>query len=233
MRVGVISDIHGNLPALERVLADLERVSPDRVLCLGDVAAFGLQPHETIECLRELGYPTIMGNVDQALLDPVPAGGSNEHQRRIRDTLRWDAERLSSADRDYLRGFQPTLELSLGHGRTLLCFHGSPRSFSDRIMAATPDEELDEMLSGHEATVMAGGHTHEQLVRRHGEEILLNPGSVGLNPSGAQYALIESNEDLLSVELRHLPMSGDEVADAVLESDVPHSEWWADFWRGG
>lgn len=156
MLVALISDLHGNLIALEAVLADLELERPDRAVCLGDVAATGPQPRETVERLRELGYPVVMGNADAELLRPIP-DAEGEEARKIVEIYRWCAGRLSSDHLEYLRGFRPTLEVPLAPEHTLLCFHGSPRSFDEVIVAATPEDGLDEMLSGQEAAVVAGG----------------------------------------------------------------------------
>ncbi len=228
MRVALISDIHGNLTALDAVLADLESETLDHVVCLGDVVAFGPQPRETIERLRELDYPTVMGNTDEALLNPMPIEFSNDHQRRILDLFRWCAGLLSATDLDYLRQFRPILEFSLGHGNKLLCFHGSPRSFNDVIVAATAEEDLDGMLADHSATVMAGGHTHKQLLRQHGETIVINPGSVGIDSSfRAEYALIESTNGGLNIELRRVLLDDEEIMKIAVESGMPHAEWWA------
>ena len=234
MRVALISDIHGNLVALEAVLAELALDRPDSILCLGDVAATGPQPHETIERLRALDCPMVMGNADAELLRPllrqVPEKEMSDWQR-IREIDHWCATRLSAADLDYLRGFLPVLEIPLEDGHELLCFHGSPRSFDDVIEATTPDKELECLLSGYEANVMAGGRTHIQLLRRYGETTVLNPGSVGLNPEGAEYALVSSEGGGLRIEFRRLQLSGEEMKRSASESGMPHAEWWASFWR--
>ena len=231
--VAVISDIHGNLTALEAVLDDLERDRPDRVVCLGDVAATGPQPGETIERLRDLDCPTVMGNTDAGLLRPMSAAKTGEDARRIHEIDRWCAGQLSPPELDHLRGFAPTLEASLGHGRTMLCFHGSPRSFNDVVVATTSEDELERMFDGCRATVMAGGHTHEQFSRQHEDTILLNPGSVGLNPPWAEYALVSSETDGIKIELRRRAVSGDVVASAAVKSGMPHAEWWAETWGVG
>ncbi len=230
MRVALISDLHGNLTALETVLDDLARMRPDRVLCLGDVAATGPRPRETVERLREVGCPVVMGNADEELLWPIP-DAEGEEERRIVEIDRWCAEQLTPEHLDYLRGFRPTLELSLGSGRMLLCFHGSPRSFDDAIVATTPEEELARMLSGHEAAVMAGGHTHEQFVRQREKTTLLNPGSVGLNPPVAEYALVHLGGGRLAVELHRLPLDAAKVRRDALDSGMPHARWWAGLWE--
>jgi hypothetical protein len=89
------------------------------------------------------------------------------------------------------------------------------------------------MLSGHEPTVMAGGHTHEQLLRRHAGTTLVNPGSVGLDPPFAGYALVSSEGGRLDVEFRRLPLPVEEVRWAALGSGMPHAGWWASLWEEG
>lgn len=232
MLVAVISDVHGNLAALEAVLEELERDRPDQIVCLGDVAATGPQPVETIERLQALGCPTVMGNTDAGMLRPMSAAKTSDSARRIQEIDRWCAGQLSPSDLDYLRGFKPKLEVYLGYGRTILCFHGSPRSFDDVIAATTPEEELRRMFNGNQATVMVGGHTHEQLVRRYEGWTILNPGSVGLNPPWAEYALILAGEGGISFELRRVEVT-ESAARMGLESGMPHAEWWAETWGVG
>ncbi len=230
MRVALISDLHGNLTALEAVLDDLARERPDRVLCLGDVAATGPRPRETVERLREVGCPVVMGNADAVLLGPIP-DSENEGMRRILEIDRWCSEQLSTEHLDFISGFQPTLNASLDLENDLLCFHGSPRSFDDAIVAATPEEDLRDMLSGYETTVMAGGHTHEQLLRRHARTTLVNPGSVGLDPPFAGYALVYSGDGRLGFEFRRLPLPTERIRRDALDSGMPHADWWAGLWE--
>lgn len=168
MRIAIISDIHGNLVALETILTDLNKEHVDQIVCLGDVAITGPQPREVIEQLKALNCPVVMGNCDAWLLDPQPYETKGDSQWiRILEIELWDAQQLSSADLDYVRMFQPTAQIPLGEGTTLLCFHGSPKSNTDIIVSTTSDEELERMLSGFHATVMAGGHTHVQMIRRY------------------------------------------------------------------
>jgi putative phosphoesterase len=243
MRVAIIADIHGNLVALDAVLAEIERERPDAVVCLGDVAATGPQPAEAVARLRALGCAAVMGNADAWLLDPRPYDTDDEDMRRIEAIDRWCAARLAPADLAYLRAFQPLVTLPLSGEASLLCFHGSPRSFDEIILATTPEAELEEMLGGYRAAVMAGGHTHIQLLRRHGETLLLNPGSVGLpfeqvdwgartrNPPWAEYAIVGWAAGRLSVDLRRAPIDPGAVVRAALASGMPHAEWWAKDWQ--
>ena len=241
MRVAIIADIHANLVALDAALADIEALRPDRLVCLGDVAATGPQPRPVVERLRGLGCPVVMGNADAWLLDPPAKVSADQDMRRFEEIDRWCAAQLAPADLDYLRTFAPTVELPLGDGAVLLCFHGSPRSYDDIIVATTPDDELARMLDGRRATILAGGHTHAQMLRRHQQMIVLNPGSVGLpfessgagggrNPPWAEYALVEYVRGRLGVELRRVPLDAGAVVRAALDSGMPHAVWWSQDW---
>lgn len=112
----------------------------------------------------------------------------------------------------------------------------------DTILATTPATELDEMLAGHAATVMAGGHTHVQLLRQHKGVMIVNAGSVGwpleqmpFEPPPrilpwAEYAIVHWVDGVLGVELRRVPVDLDAVKQATLASDMPYAASWADEW---
>ncbi len=97
------------------------------------------------------------------------------------------------------------------------------------------------MLAGHDATVLACGHTHAPFIRRHGQALLLNPGSVGLpyeltrigarNPPWAEYSIVETRGGSIGIELRRVPIDADAVVRTALRSGMPHAEWWASGWR--
>lgn len=242
-RIALISDIHGNQVAFEAVLADLEAQQPDQIICLGDVIASGASPRAVLDMLRGLGLPTVMGNTDLRLLNengPTEAA-TDDRLRRIHDIFRWGAAQLTPDDRAYLRTFQPTIRVPLGDGAAMLCFHGSPRSNIENITASTPDEELDAMFEGHQALVYVGGHTHIQLYRPYRDGIILNAGSVGLpieiylhgrisQPLRADYAIVTWSDGRLGIELRRVPYRAEALRRAVLESDMPHMEWYLHHW---
>ncbi|HEV8191691.1 MAG TPA: metallophosphoesterase family protein, partial [Ktedonobacterales bacterium] len=183
MRIGLIADIHGNLVALETVLAELVGESLDDLICLGDVAALGPQPGAVLARLRALGCPVVMGNVDAWLLMPPDTTAAGELDTAL---AHWCTAQLTDSDLAYVRAFPATYERRLSAERTLLCYHGSPRSFDDVIVPTTPDDALEAMLGNAvaHATILAGGHTHLQMLRRYGDAHLVNPGSVGLPAVG-------------------------------------------------
>jgi putative phosphoesterase len=244
MRIALIADIHGNLPAFEAVLAEIAAEPVDQIVCLGDVLSFGPQPHEVLARLRALGCPVVMGNADADVLHPPALDGMEGGRRRLGDMDVWTHSRLTEDEQTYMRGFQPTVEVNLGSGRALLCYHGSPRSFNDRILPETSHETLDEWLAGHDAALYAGGHTHLQMLVRHRKALVLNPGSVGLpydthpptldkgarNPAWAEYAIVEAEGARLRVALRRTPFDVAALLRAARVNGMPHAEWWASDW---
>jgi predicted phosphodiesterase len=240
VRLALIADIHGNLPALDKVLADLDRDPVDEIVCLGDVAV-GPQPIETIERLRALGCATVMGNWDACMLGDEPKV-DGEIAEMLVDACTWSTAQLRPEDVEYLRGFKETFEVQLDDEMLLLAFHGSPRSFDDGIFATTPDDALEHMLAGRHAAVYACGHTHFQLFRRFGEAIVLNAGSVGqpfrrqrtgvmhISP-WAEYCVVAGESGRLSVDFRRTPVDVASFVERMLASGMPHADWWADHWR--
>ncbi len=235
MKLAVLSDTHGNLNALEAVLADIEDIGVSQIVCLGDVASFGPQPRETLRRVQALGCPVVIGNADAAMLEPVP----DDTTAHFSDVIHWCAKQLTEADRDFIRTFQQTVRLELG-GVPILCFHGSPKSYSDIITATTPDEELSTFFKDR-APLMFGGHTHTQLLRRYQNLTFVNPGSVGLpfeiladgtvrNPARAEYALVEVINAQPSVTFRRVPYDLAPLLEAVRESGMPHGESWSADW---
>ncbi len=242
MKIAVLSDIHGNLFALETVLADLKRERVDRIVCLGDIVFGGPQPLEVITRLRELGLSIVMGNTDAFFVHTPTPDPNDENDRRIMEMIGWAREKLTSDDLSFLKTFQPRIEMPLEGGKTLLCYHGSPESNTGLILATTPDNELAQALGDYRATVMAGGHTHTQMLRRFERVILINPGSVGMpferglagapdrRPPWGEYAILTSDKENLGIELRRVPLDIGAMIAQAHKSGMPHVEPWAALW---
>jgi predicted phosphodiesterase len=240
MRVGFISDIHGNLLALEAVLADLEQHRVDRIVCLGDIC-FGPQAHECLERVRELGCPVILGNWDSWSIEGFPPA-DDPVGIMLYDIGRWWADKLTDDDREFVRTFVPTLEVPLDNGAQAHCFHGSPRSFSDWIFATTPDDEVGKMFEGRLAPVLVGGHTHLQMLRRFGQSVIVNPGSVGQPFSQwwpqpirvahwAEYGVLDATGERVQIDLQRVPYDVEALLKLLRGSDMPHCSWWIDSWN--
>ena len=235
MRIALISDLHANEVALRAVLADIARVGCDEIICLGDVATLGPAPHEVIGMLRDRRCRSILGNHDAFMLDPELIHTYTEAPVIV-DAVTWCRERLSADEVDWIRGFASTLEIPLDGAAKLFLFHGTPRSHMEDLLATTPPDVVDEMLSGHRATVVAGGHTHLQMMRQHRGMLIVNPGSVGLPfkeyvagkaPTllrHAEYAMVEANGNGVAVQLHRVPVDTRAMAAAIAGTDNPLRE---------
>jgi predicted phosphodiesterase len=236
MRIAIISDIHGNCLALDTVLGDLRRDAIDQVVCLGDAIQGGAQPAETVARLRDLGCPVVMGNADAWLLTGEETGAEAPASERLIAIREWSLAQLSDADRTFIAGFQPTIEIALDAERSLLCFHGSPHSFDDVIFPETPEDEIQRLLGGFGSAVLTGGHTHLQQIRRLGDSFFFNPGSVGFaydrrQPEErfhadpwAEYAVLSLGDGRLSLEFRRVPLDVDGLIQIILRSGKPYAE---------
>jgi putative phosphoesterase len=204
MRVAVLCDIHGNLHALDAVLAEVEREEVDAVVLGGDVA-WGPSPAETMERLRALGEWVlwVRGNAD-------------------RDPGDWAAERLGDERVRFLRGLPDTQRLDVdGLGPTLFC-HGSPRSDEEMITAVSSESRLREILEGVTERVVVCGHTHHQFDRVVEGIRVVNAGSVGMayeGRPGAHWALLGPD-----VELRRTEFDFAAAADALRASGFPDAD---------
>lgn len=190
MRLAVVSDIHGNVPALRAVLADIERAAPDAVVSCGDVAA-GPLPGETIGLLRDFKLPIhyVRGNADRGMVEAFDglADPATTHEDDI-----WAASQLTHAQRDFLAAFAPTLSIDVdGLGPVLFC-HGTPRSDGEIVLETSSDERLTTVLAAVEERTVVCGNTHMQFDRSVGRWRLINAGSVGwpYGRPGAHWVLL-------------------------------------------
>jgi len=176
MRLAILSDIHGNLVALEAVLADLRDRAPDAIVNLGDCVTSPLWPAETMALLETLRLPTVRGNHDRWLADLPPA--------KMGPTVRFTHESLTAAQRASLGALPATLSLD----GDVLAVHGTPDSDIEYLLeqavdgrlALAPAALVAHRLGRHRASLILCGHSHLQhLAAIPGGGTILNPGSVG------------------------------------------------------
>jgi predicted phosphodiesterase len=239
MRIAVISDIHGNCIGLDAVLADLAGEPTDRLVCLGDAVQGGPQPAEVAARLRDLDCPVVMGNSDDWLLTGAESGAEQipEARRRKMEAVRaWQLGQLTDQDKAFIETFKTTVELPLEAGRTLLCYHGSPRSYDDVILPATPDIDVLRFLAPRDEVIYTGGHTHMQFVRHFGRTFHFNPGSVGLayrhdQPEDAfqfdpwaEYAILSVTGGRIELTFRRVPFDVEALIKTYRNSGRPFAE---------
>lgn len=185
MRVAALYDVHGNLPALEAVLAE---VPDDAAIVVGGDVAAGPFPAETLALLRELGDRVhwLRGNADRELA-PGEQGLAPAH------VLDWVRERLGAEEIEFLHALPPTLSLTVdGIGRVFFV-HATPRNDLDIFTERTPEERVAPEFAGVDAALVVCGHTHTQFERKLAGVRVVNSGSVGMayeDAPGAYWTLL-------------------------------------------
>jgi putative phosphoesterase len=211
VRVAALHDVHGNLPALEAVLAEVERERADQIVFGGDVAA-GLLPAETIDRLMELpGARFVRGNADRILVELFD-GGEAQEEGLIDE---WCAAQLDRRRRDFLSSFEPTVVI----GDVCFC-HATPHDDEPIFTRISPDERVRALIGDIDQHVVVCGHTHMQFDRTVDGIRVVNAGSVGMpyGTTDACWALVDGND----VELRRTPYDLEAAAERLRASG--HSE---------
>ena len=212
VRLALISDQHANDVAFRAVIEDIERVGADDIVCLGDVAQGGDKPAETLDRLAVLGCDTVLGNADAFLLE-VPTDSNEEVTEAQLARREWTLSQLDDSHLEQIRSFAPVVRREVD-GVRMLFFHASPRHYEDVLLPESGDEALEPYL-GHDAALLAGGHTHLQWTRQIGDALYVNPGSVGLSWDRhtdppvrrelAEWALVTVQDGVVAVEFRQVP----------------------------
>jgi putative phosphoesterase len=226
MRIAVLCDIHGNLPALEAVLRQLEREPVDRFVIGGDLLP-GPMPCETVDRLKRLRAPVdyLFGNGEVAVLAELRSPGSAKVPEKFRDGIRWNAMQLTREDADSVARWPKTVRLDVpGIGSVLFC-HGTPRSEDEIFTRVTPEELLRPIFDPLDAAVIVCGHTHMQFDRMVGRTRVVNAGSVGMpfGRTGADWLLLAPE-----VELRQTTYDLGAAAETVRATPYPQAQEFAD-----
>jgi putative phosphoesterase len=188
VRVLVVSDIHGNWPALEAVAA----VPHDAIVCLGDIVGYGPQPGECLRWLRANGAEIVQGNHDRALADDVPPRCRPDFEKLAAAAADIAQRQLADEEKEFLRGLPRTRALVID-GRRLLLAHATPVDPLYRYLGPEP-EGWRSIVSGLDAELILVGHTHTGFQLHVGSVEVVNPGSVGQPKDGdprAAFAIIE------------------------------------------
>ena len=218
-RVALLADVHGNAPALAAVLREVEAEGVDLLVHAGDLT-WGSLVAETLALSHGYGGRTafVRGNAERAILEF--ADGAREDEPTERE--KWMLEHHDAEAVTFIRSFSESVVVEVeGLGAVRVC-HGSPRSDTELVTVATPEDRVREFMAGVEETIVATAHTHVQFDRQVGEIRLLNPGSVGMpyeGRPGAFWALLGPD-----VELRETAYDVSKTIAAYRLTDDPSRE---------
>lgn len=228
MRVAVLYDIHGNLPALDAVLAEVRAIGVDEIVIGGDVLP-GPMPRECLD--RLFGLPTpvrfIRGNGDRESVAHRAGGGTSTLPETVRTVLRWTGAQLDDALSHSVAAWPLTRSVDVaGVGKVLFC-HATTRNDTEIFTKETPEAVLLPVFGGVDAAVVACGHTHMPFDRTVGRLRVVNPGSVGMpfGEPGAHW-MVFSTDRTPTIEWRHTHYDLSAAADRVRSTSYPQA---ADF----
>jgi predicted phosphodiesterase len=183
----VFSDVHGNLPGLEAILADIERRGIARTLSLGDLVGYGPSPNEVAGLVRDSGIPSLMGNYDQGIGFETGDCGcvykTDEQRAEGAASLAWTQEAISDEVKAYLRSLEDHFILRSPAG-DILAVHGSPRRINEYLFEDRPASAMERMAHEFPYPAILFGHTHLPYARRVGETTFVNVGSGGRPKDG-------------------------------------------------
>lgn len=230
-RLAVLSDVHGNLLALEATLAAIRREKPDQVLVAGDLALNGAEPGGAIDALRALeaeGALVVSGNTDIAVADfdfgaafPQYPDGVPEG---IRVAAEWAHDELSDEQLDWLRRLPAERRVRVGGDNLVLVVHGSPGSQTRGFDQALDANVIYERAASTDARVICVGHTHVPEVRDLGWKVIVNAGSAGYVFDGdptASWAMVTVEDDTVSAEIRRAEFDVLAAANAISARGLP------------
>jgi putative phosphoesterase len=198
--VAVITDIHGNLAALEASLREIERLNVDGLYCGGDLVGYGPHPNEVCALLEERAIPTIYGNYDYAIARDLEDCGcayvTPEDRALGERSVAWTLEHTDRRAKDYMRALPFDLRFEVGSQRVRLV-HGSPRKVNEYLFEEKPARLYERLAAQAEADVLVFGHTHKPWMHEYGGVLFVNCGSVGKPKDGdtrAAFAVLEADD---------------------------------------
>jgi len=226
--ISIFSDVHGNLPALEAVLADIHARGIIRAYCLGDLVGYGADPNGVIDLIRSQGIPTILGNYDEGVAWEKGDCGCfypDEEAKCIGDaSYAFTVAAVTPERKAFLRSLPRELHVPLGDKRIHLV-HGSPRRVNEYLLRDREERTFLRLAAGEIDDVLVFGHTHQTWHRAYGEVLFVNVGSVGKPKEGdsrAGYVLLSTAEGRpVEVEGIQVGYDLDAAADAILAAGLP------------
>lgn len=218
MRICLFSDTHGNLVALEAVLADMKHQGAfDLTIMAGDLALMGPRPAETIDCLRALNIPIIVGNTDLMIVQSEPMGV-------------WAREQIGQERIDYLARLPFAYSVQPAAGHELMIVHANPKNVDDALRPDTPESDVRNLVSHLNVDVLAFGHIHIPYIRKVDNLTLFDIASAGFPRDGDQraaYGIAEWRDGQWRLSHRRVPYDVAKLLQDFQTCGMPRAERYA------
>ncbi len=227
-RVAVITDIHGNVAALEAALDAIDAIGVEQIYCGGDLVGYGPHPNEVCELIEERGIPTIYGNYDYAIgrdLEDCGCAYVTQHDRELgQQSVAWTLAHTDQHAKDFMRALPFDLWFDLGGHRVHLV-HGSPRKVNEYLFEDKPARLYERLATAETGDVLVFGHTHKPWIHEYGGVLFVNCGSVGKPKDGdprCAFAVLELEaEGGVRASIERVPYDATAVAREVAAAGLP------------
>ncbi len=227
MTVAVITDIHGNLPALEAALARIEEQGIEEIYCGGDLVGYGPHPTEVCALLEARDIPTIYGNYDYAIARDLEDCGCAYVDQRDRElgrrSVEWTLAHTSPEAKAFMRSLPFDLRFGVSDAQVHLV-HGSPRKVNEYLFEDKPASLYQRLARAEEAGTLVFGHTHKPWIHEYGGVLFVNCGSVGKPKDGdprAAFAVLDPDGDRLAARIERVAYDAGAVAREVAAAGLP------------
>src|SRR5574344_783601 len=228
MKIAIISDIHGNIQALDRVLNDIQTKKCDRIFCLGDLAMAGPEPENAVQKIYELSknpnFTIIQGNTDKMIANYTEKLGQETKDAFpiMGNALENDFKTLSESSKSFLKNLPEKLEINV-ENISILLVHGSPRKNNENIFPNMDLKVIEEIISGTKSDLIFCGHTHIPCgYQTNTKQTVINVGSVGrpfTDTPQACYALVTIENGQFAIEHRLLDYDKEKAAEILSKRD--------------
>lgn len=216
MKIVLISDIHGNLEALNAVLRELKKIKIKNIYCLGDISDYGGSSNECIEIIRKNKITCIQGNHD---LNAVTLERLEWFNEMAQVSVKITNKLLTEKNKKFLLNLPKKLEIE-----NLFLVHGSPRDYLyEYIYPDTEDDIFEELVKIAKKQIIAMGHTHTPFIKKIGNKLVINPGSVGQPRDGnnkASFCILDNKK--LKAEIIRVKYDVKKAADKIMKIGMPH-----------
>ena len=227
-RIAVITDIHGNLLALEESLAAIDAIGVDALYCGGDLVGYGPRPNEVCAVIQAREIPTIYGNYDYAIgrdLDDCGCAYVTVHDRELgQRSVAWTLAHTDQQHKDFMRALPFDLRFMLGEQRVRLV-HGSPRKVNEYLFEDKPARTFERIAALSDCDALVFGHTHKPWIHTYGGVLFVNCGSVGKPKDGdprAGFAVLELDlSGRVQASIERVPYDAEAVAREVEAAGLP------------
>lgn len=220
MRIALISDVHGNIRALKKVLEKIETLDIDQIICTGDLVGYLPNPNEVVNLFREKEIQCLKGNHEEYVLS-LPQYTQEGFEKLTMDEVMDFASAaymryiLTEENTQYLRSLPEELSLSL-EGYLVLFVHGSPRAIDEYMFEDS--EELGQMIKDTHESIIVAGHTHVPFVGQMEDKLIINAGSVGKPRHGSSHStfgVLELTDDMVNVEFFEVEYDVDQLIEDI------------------